>query len=156
MSKVLLAGVGMGLFCAFAWSFVASFELNDKLSAALSVTVCVPLGVIVYFTLLHLLRFEELDTLKAMGTISFGWIHPYERPGGVSIYPTHQGGGGSPSAAALDPDRPQPPPARKKKGRKGSALITTTIVKQVNRARAMVAPLTGAVIEVEESSKEQP
>ena len=38
------------------------FELNDKLNAALTVTVCVPGGVIVYFTLLHLLRFKELDT----------------------------------------------------------------------------------------------
>ena len=64
--KVLLAGVSMGLFCAFAWSFVAGFELNDKLSAALSVTVCVPGGAIVYFTLLYLFRFEELATLKAM------------------------------------------------------------------------------------------
>ena len=64
--KVLLAGVSMGLFCAFAWSCMAGFELNDKLSAALSVTVCVPGGVIVYFTLLYLLRFEELATLKAM------------------------------------------------------------------------------------------
>ena len=64
--KVLLAGVSMGLFCAFVWSFMAGFELNDKLSAALSVTVCVPGGVIVYFTLLYLFRFEELATLKAM------------------------------------------------------------------------------------------
>ena len=64
--KVLLAGVSMGLFCAFVWSFMAGFEFNDKLSAALSVTVCVPGGVIVYFTLLYLLRFEELATLKAM------------------------------------------------------------------------------------------
>ena len=44
---------------------MAGFELNDKLSAALSVTVCVPGGAIVYFTLLYLLRFEELATLKA-------------------------------------------------------------------------------------------
>ena len=64
--KVLLAGVSMGLFCAFAWSFIVGFELNDKLSAALSVSVCVPGGAIVYFTLLYLLRFEELATLKAM------------------------------------------------------------------------------------------
>jgi len=64
--KVLLAGTSMGLFCAFAWSCMAGLELNDKLSAALTVTVCVPGGVIVYFTLLHLLRFEELDTIKVM------------------------------------------------------------------------------------------
>ncbi|MEC8219178.1 MAG: hypothetical protein VX014_00980, partial [Verrucomicrobiota bacterium] len=61
-----LAGVSMGLFCAAVWPFMAGFELNDKLSAALSVTVCVPGGVIVYFTLLYLFRFEELATLKAM------------------------------------------------------------------------------------------
>ena len=66
LSKVLLAGVSMGLFCAFAWSCMAGFELSDKLSAALCVTVCVPGGVIVYFTLLYLLRFEELAALKAM------------------------------------------------------------------------------------------
>ena len=64
--KVLLAGVSMGLFCAFARSCMAGFELSDKLSAALCVTVCVPGGFIVYFTLLYLLRFEELATLKAM------------------------------------------------------------------------------------------
>ena len=64
--KVLLAGVSMGLFCALAWSCLAGFELNDKLSAALIVAVCVPGGVMVYFTLLYFLRFEELATLKAM------------------------------------------------------------------------------------------
>ncbi|MBL00756.1 MAG: murein biosynthesis integral membrane protein MurJ [Opitutales bacterium] len=66
LSRVLLAGVSMGLFCAFAWSCMAGFELSDKLSAALCVTVCVPGGVVVYFTLLYLLRFEELAALKAM------------------------------------------------------------------------------------------
>ena len=66
LSRVLLAGVSMGLFCAFAWSRMAGFELSDKLSAALCVTVCVPGGVVVYFTLLYLLRFEELATFKAM------------------------------------------------------------------------------------------
>ena len=66
LSKLLLAGVSMGLFCAFACSCMASFELSDKLSAALCLIVCVPGGVIVYFTLLYLLRFEELATLKAM------------------------------------------------------------------------------------------
>ena len=66
LSRVLLAGVSMGLFCAFAWSCMAGFELSDKLSAALCVTVCVPGGVIVYFTILYLLRFEELAALKAM------------------------------------------------------------------------------------------
>ena len=66
LSKVLLAGAGMGLLCALAWSCLAACDLNDKLSAALTVAVCVPGGVIIYFTLLYLLRFEDLATLKAM------------------------------------------------------------------------------------------
>jgi hypothetical protein len=56
----------MGLFCALAWSFLAGFGLNEKLSSALVVFVCVPGGALVYFILLYLLRFEELATLKAM------------------------------------------------------------------------------------------
>ena len=66
LSKVLLAGAGMGLLCALTWSCLAACDLNDKLSAALTVAVCVPGGVIIYFTLLYLLRFEDLATLKAM------------------------------------------------------------------------------------------
>lgn len=66
LSKVLLAGAAMGLGCAFAWPCLAGFDLGDKLSAAFTVAVCVPGGVLVYFALLYLLRFEELDALKAM------------------------------------------------------------------------------------------
>ena len=65
-SKVLIAGAGMGLICALAWSFLAGFDLSEKLSAALTVAVCVPGGAVVYFILLYLLRFEEIATLKAM------------------------------------------------------------------------------------------
>jgi len=64
--KVLLAGAAMGLACAVAWPWLAGFDLSDKLSAALTVAVCVPGGVCVYFALLYLLRFEELDALKGM------------------------------------------------------------------------------------------
>jgi putative peptidoglycan lipid II flippase len=64
--KVLVAGAIMGLFCALAWSFLAGFGLNEKLSSALVISVCVPGGAMVYFILLYLLRFEELATVKAM------------------------------------------------------------------------------------------
>jgi hypothetical protein len=40
--------------------------LGSKLSAALTVSICVPGGVGVYFALLYLLRFEELDALKKL------------------------------------------------------------------------------------------
>jgi putative peptidoglycan lipid II flippase len=64
--KVLLASVGMGLACALGWLSLAGFDLGDKLSAALIVAVCVPVGAGVYFALLYLLRFEEIGALKAM------------------------------------------------------------------------------------------
>ncbi|MGZ0654017.1 murein biosynthesis integral membrane protein MurJ [Coraliomargarita sp. W4R72] len=64
--KVLLAGAGMGLSCAAAWPWLASFDLGEKLSAALTVAICVPGGAAIYFALLYLLRFEEIDTLKGM------------------------------------------------------------------------------------------
>lgn len=66
LGKVLLAGLGMGLVCAFAWPLLDGLGLNAKLGAALTVTLCVPGGVCVYFALLYLLRFEELDALKGM------------------------------------------------------------------------------------------
>jgi peptidoglycan biosynthesis protein MviN/MurJ (putative lipid II flippase) len=66
LSKVLIAGASMGLFCALAWSYLAGFDLSEKLSAALTVAVCVPGGAVVYFILLYLLRFEEIATLKEM------------------------------------------------------------------------------------------
>ncbi|WPJ96909.1 murein biosynthesis integral membrane protein MurJ [Coraliomargarita algicola] len=64
--KVLLAGLGMGVACAVAWPCLAAFDWGAKLSAALIVVVCVPGGVAVYFALLYVLRFEEMDALKAM------------------------------------------------------------------------------------------
>ena len=56
----------MGLFCGLVWSCLAGFDLSEKLSAALTVSVCIPGGITVYFILLYFLRFEELATLKAM------------------------------------------------------------------------------------------
>ena len=66
LSKVLFAGASMGLFCGLVWSCLAGFDLSEKLSAALTVSVCIPGGITVYFILLYFLRFEELATLKAM------------------------------------------------------------------------------------------
>jgi len=66
LSKVLIAGAIMGLFCVLAWSCLAGFDISEKLSAALTVAVCVPGGAVVYFILLYLLRFEEIATLKEM------------------------------------------------------------------------------------------
>ena len=65
-SKVLIAGASMGLICAFAWSFLAGFDLSEKLSATLTVAVCVPGGAVVYFVLLYLFRFKEIAMLKEM------------------------------------------------------------------------------------------
>lgn len=66
LCKVLLAGAAMGLACLLAWPLLSAFGPGEKLGAALTVAVCVPGGVCVYFALLYLLRFEELDALKAL------------------------------------------------------------------------------------------
>lgn len=65
-AKVLCAGVAMGLFCGLGHAFVLSFELADKLNAAVIVGVFVPAGAAFYFGLLYLLKFEELNVLAAM------------------------------------------------------------------------------------------
>ena len=64
--KILLAGIVMGLLCIYATPWLASFELSEKLSSALIVSILVPTGVAVYFALLYLLRFEEMDGLKQL------------------------------------------------------------------------------------------
>ena len=66
LGKVLFAGAAMGLACAVAWPWFDSFGLAEKLDATLAVAVCVPGGVGLYFGLLYLLRFEELDALKRL------------------------------------------------------------------------------------------
>jgi hypothetical protein len=65
-AKVLCAGVAMGLFCLAGHALVLSFDLADKLNAAVIVGVFVPGGAALYFGLLYLLKFEELNALAAM------------------------------------------------------------------------------------------
>lgn len=66
LAKLGLAGLGMGLACAAVWPWLAGFGLGAKLDASLAVALCVPGGVCVYFALLYLLRFEELEALKGL------------------------------------------------------------------------------------------
>jgi hypothetical protein len=47
-------------------ALVLSFDLADKLNAAVIVGVLVPSGAALYFGLLYLLKFEELDALARM------------------------------------------------------------------------------------------
>jgi len=65
-AKVLCAGVVMGLYCVLGHALVLSFDLADKLNAAVIVGVLVPSGAALYIGLLYLLKFEELDTLARM------------------------------------------------------------------------------------------
>ena len=64
--KILFSGAAMGVACALTWPLVAGIDLPTKLSAALTVSVCVPGGVCLYFILLSLLRFEELGMLREL------------------------------------------------------------------------------------------
>jgi putative peptidoglycan lipid II flippase len=65
-AKVLCAGLGMGLFCFIGHALVLSFDLADKLNAAVIVGLFVPGGAALYFGLLYVLKFEELDALAGM------------------------------------------------------------------------------------------
>ncbi|CAA6678918.1 MULTISPECIES: murein biosynthesis integral membrane protein MurJ [unclassified Lentimonas] len=65
-AKILCAGVAMGLFCFIGHGLVLSFELADKLNAAVIVGVFVPGGAALYFGVLYMLKFEELDLLAGM------------------------------------------------------------------------------------------
>jgi hypothetical protein len=56
----------MGLFCVLGHALVLSFDLADKLNAAVIVGILVPSGAALYFGLLYLLKFEELDALARM------------------------------------------------------------------------------------------
>lgn len=62
--KIVCAGLVMGVFCMLGHSIVLSFDLADKLCAAITVCIFVPTGVVLYFGTLYLLKFEELDMLK--------------------------------------------------------------------------------------------
>jgi putative peptidoglycan lipid II flippase len=65
-AKVLCAGVAMGLFCLIGNAVVLSFNLADKLNAAVVVCVFVPSGAALYFGLLSLMKFEEMDALTGL------------------------------------------------------------------------------------------
>jgi putative peptidoglycan lipid II flippase len=64
--KILIAGFAMGLFCLAGHALVLSFDLADKLRAAVIVCLFVPSGAALYFGLLYLLKFEELNMLRGM------------------------------------------------------------------------------------------
>jgi len=64
--KILCAAVAMGFFCMLGHALVQSFGLADKLNAAVIVGVFVPSGAALYFGLLYLLKFEELDIFVGM------------------------------------------------------------------------------------------
>lgn len=64
--KIVLAGIAMGLFCLVGRAFVLSFDLAEKVRAAVMVCVLVPGGAALYFGLLSLLKFEELRAFTAM------------------------------------------------------------------------------------------
>ena len=64
--KILCAGVAMGLFCLMGHALVLGIDLAEKMRAAVIVLVFVPGGAALYFGLLYLLKFEELDELAGM------------------------------------------------------------------------------------------
>ena len=64
--KILLAGALMGLACLYAAPLFGGLPVSEKLGALATVVVLVPAGVAIYFGLLAILRFEELEALKAL------------------------------------------------------------------------------------------
>ncbi|MEN8662811.1 MAG: murein biosynthesis integral membrane protein MurJ [Lentimonas sp.] len=64
--KIVAAGALMGLGCAVGLLLVDSFQLVDKLHALVAVGVLVPGGVVLYFGLLYLFKFEEFDRLAGL------------------------------------------------------------------------------------------
>jgi hypothetical protein len=56
----------MGLFCWIGHALVLSFDLAEKMRAVVIVAGFVPGGAALYFGLLYLLKFEELDALAGM------------------------------------------------------------------------------------------
>lgn len=65
-AKILCAGLAMGLFCWIGHALVLSFDLAEKMRAVVIVAGFVPSGAALYFGLLYLLKFEELDALAGM------------------------------------------------------------------------------------------
>jgi putative peptidoglycan lipid II flippase len=64
--KILSAGVLMGLFCIYAAPWFGVLPVPGKLGALAIVAVLVPVAVVIYFALLALFRFEELEALKTL------------------------------------------------------------------------------------------
>ncbi|MGB0257733.1 MAG: murein biosynthesis integral membrane protein MurJ, partial [Coraliomargarita sp.] len=62
-AKIGIAGLAMGVICYGGLALIAGLELSLKLHAIVSVSLLVPGGVFVYFGLLYLLKFEELNVL---------------------------------------------------------------------------------------------
>ncbi len=62
--KIILAAFTMGTICQAGLFLVRFFGMTGKLDALVTVLVLVPGGLIVYFGLLYLLRFEEMDHLR--------------------------------------------------------------------------------------------
>jgi putative peptidoglycan lipid II flippase len=65
-TKILLAGLLMGGYCALGLTVIDVFGLVDKLRAVVAVALLVPSGVAFYFALLYLFRFEELDGMVGL------------------------------------------------------------------------------------------
>ncbi|WP_269526716.1 murein biosynthesis integral membrane protein MurJ [Coraliomargarita parva] len=61
--QILLAGLLMGIFCYLGVRLGALLDWSDKAQAILVVALLVPGGATLYFVLLKLLRFEELEQL---------------------------------------------------------------------------------------------
>lgn len=64
--KILCSGLVMGLFCICGHVAVLSFNLAEKLYATLMVCVFIPFGAALYFGMLYLLKFEELNLLTGL------------------------------------------------------------------------------------------
>ena len=64
--KILLAGAVMGIACTIGLAMVDGLALTGKIQSALAVYLLVPGGAGLYFSVLYLLKFEELQRLSAI------------------------------------------------------------------------------------------
>lgn len=64
--KILIAGLAMGLFCAAAAGMIGQLGFDGKIYSLSVVLLLVPGGALLYFGVLYLLRFEEMDGLKRL------------------------------------------------------------------------------------------
>ena len=64
--KVILAGAIMGIACMLLLATISTAGFSPKLGATLVVATGVPAGVCVYFGLLYVLRFEDINIIKSM------------------------------------------------------------------------------------------